>query len=243
MRFDEWGQHGVGRGAVPMCQERLRGWLTAPAQTTKGASVFRFNSPALIAGAIAALALVPAASAAPPSLGDLNPPPPGDYTCKPVGARTICTVTRHESKVAEPQTELVCGSGADAFTIYDNGDVDSVFTRRYNADGNLTSRVEHEIWSNSFWSNPLTGNVVTYTQRAKIFDELTVPGDFASTVETTAGENIYTDPVSHKKVLRSAGRVVFGPDGLLAESGQHWDIDMFEFGDPSVLDGVCAALS
>ena len=206
--------------------------------------MFRFNSPALIAGTIAALALVPAASAAPPSLGDLNPPPPDDYTCKPVGARTICTVTRHESKVAEPQTELVCGSGADEFTIDDNGDVESRFTRTYNADGNLTTRVDHEVWTNSFWSNPLTGKVVPYTQRGTFFDELTVPGDLDSIVETVTGENIYTDPVTHKKVARSVGRVVWGPDGsLLAESGQHWDIDLFVFGDTSALDGVCAALS
>ena len=205
--------------------------------------MFRINRPALIAGAVSALALVPAAAAAPPSLGDLNPPPPDDYTCKPVGARTICTVTRHESKVAEPQDELVCGSGTDAFTIYDNGDVESNLTRRYNADGNLTSRVEHEVWTNSFWSNPLTGKVVTYTQRGTFFDVLTVPGDLDSIVETVTGENIYTDPVSHKKVAISAGRVVWGPEGLLAEAGPHWDIDMFVFGDTSALDDVCAALS
>jgi hypothetical protein len=205
--------------------------------------VFRINRPALIAGVIAALALIPAASAAPPSLGDLNPPPPDDYTCKPAGARTICTVTRHESKVAEPQSELVCGSGADAFTIYDNGDVESRLTRRYNADGDLTSRVEHEVWTNSFWSNPLTGKVVTYTQRGTFFDELTVPGDLDSIVETVVGENVYTDPVTHRKVLRSVGRVVWGADGLLAESGVHWDVEMFWFGDSTVLDGVCAALS
>jgi hypothetical protein len=205
--------------------------------------VFRINRPALVAGAVSALALVPAASAAPSSLGELNPPPPDDYTCKPVGARTICTVTRHESKVAEPQDELVCGSGADAFTIYDNGDVESNFTRRYNADGNLTSRVEREVWTNSFWSNPLTGKVVTYTQRGTFFDVLMVPGDLDSIVETVTGENVYTDPVTHKKVAISAGRVVWGPEGLLAEAGPHWDIDMFVFGDTSALDDVCAALS
>jgi hypothetical protein len=205
--------------------------------------VFRINKPALLAGAIAALALVPAASAAPPALGDLNPPPPDDYTCKPVGARTICTVSRSESKVAEPQAELVCGEGADAFTINDSGTEYSQLTRRYNANGDLTSRVEHEVWLDSFWSNPLNGKVVTYTQRGTFFDVLTVPGDLDSIVETITGENIYTDPVTNKKVLRSAGRVVWGPEGLLAESGQHWDVDMFWFGDSHALDNVCAALS
>ena len=62
--------------------------------------------------------------------------------------------------------------------------------------------------------------------------------------ETQTGENIYTDPVTHKKVLRSAGRTVMGPDGtLLAESGQQWWVDAFILGNPSVLDGVCAALA
>jgi hypothetical protein len=205
--------------------------------------VFRFNKPALVAGAIAALALVPAASAAPPALGDLNPPPPSDYTCKPVGAGTICTVDRHESKVAELQPELVCGSGAGAFNIYDNGELYSRFTRRYDADDNLTTRVEHEVWLSAFWSNPLTGKTVPYTQRGKTTDVFTVPGDIDSAIETSVGENIYTDPVTHKKVLMSAGRTVFGPDGLEFDAGQHWDIDMFINGDTSVLDPVCAALS
>jgi hypothetical protein len=205
--------------------------------------VFRINKPALIAGVITALALVPGASAAPFDPSELNPPPPDFYTCKPVGARTICRASLQESKVAEPQPELVCGSGASAFTINDNGNEYSEFTRRYNANGDLTSRVEHEVWIDSFWSNPLNGKVVTYTQRGTIFDVLAVPGDFDSIVETITGENVYTDPVTNKKVLRSVGRVVWGPDGLLAESGIHWDIDMFWFGDTTVLDGVCAALS
>jgi hypothetical protein len=205
--------------------------------------VFRINKPALIAGAITALALVPGASAAPFDPSELNPPPPDFYTCKPVGARTICRASLQESKAAEPQPELVCGSGASAFTINDNGTEYSEFTRRYNADGDLTSRVEHEVWIDSFWSNPLNGKVVTYTQRGTFFDVLTVPGDFDSVVETVTGENVYTDPVTNKKVLRSVGRVVWGADGLLAESGKHWDVDMFVFGDATVLDGVCAALS
>src|SRR3954452_1116626 len=156
-----------------MWLRRRSAWLGLRVQPTKGASVFRINKPALISAAVAGLSLVPPATAAPPALGDLNPPPPDFYTCKPLGARTICTATVQESKVAEPQPELVCGGGASAFTIYDNGDVESRFTRRYNADGNLTSRVEHEVWTNSFWSNPLTGRVVTYTQRGTITDELT----------------------------------------------------------------------
>src|SRR5207248_1363391 len=149
-------------------------------------------------------------------------------------------VDRHESKVAELQPELVCGSGADAFNIYDNGEIYSHFTRTYNADGNLTERVEHETWLAAFWSNPLTGKTLPYTQRDKITDVLTVPGDFNSVVETETGENVMTDPVTHKKVLMGAGRTVFGADGLLFSSGQQWAVDMFVNGDTSVLDDVCA---
>jgi hypothetical protein len=205
--------------------------------------VFRITKPALVLGVIGALALAPTALAAEPAPEDLNPPPPDFYTCKPVGEGTICTGNRHESKVAEPQPELVCGSAGDAFNIYDNGEVYLRFTRRYDADGNLTRRVNHEVWLSAFWSNPLTGKTVPYTQRGTTTTVLTVPGDFSSAVETQVGENIYTDPVTHKKVLRSAGRTVFGPDGLEFSAGQQWFIDLFENGDTSVLDGVCAALS
>jgi hypothetical protein len=73
---------------------------------------------------------------------------------------------------------------------------------------------------------------------------LAVPGDFGSATETTVGENVYTDPVTHQKVLRSAGRVVFGADGSLDfRAGQQPFLDAFVYGDMSVFDGVCAALA
>ena len=201
-------------------------------------------SPALAAAAIGVLAMSPAAVAAPPSPQDLNPEPPDLYTCKPLGAGTICTGDVHAVKVAEPQPELVCGTGADAFVIHDNGVEDSDFTRWYDADGNLIRRVEHEVWTHAYWSNPLTGKTVDYTQRQKFTTVLTVPGDFDSAVETQVGENVYTDPVTHKKVLKSVGRTVFGPDGTLEESsGQQPFIEKFVFGGSSAFDAVCAALA
>ena len=57
------------------------------------------------------------------------------------------------------------------------------------------------------------------------------------------GSNVYFDPATHQKVLTSAGRVVFGADGLVSESGQQPFIDAFEHGDMSVFDAVCAALA
>jgi hypothetical protein len=146
--------------------------------------------------------------------------------------------------VSEPQPELVCGSGADAFLIHDNAVLNARETRWYNADGDLTRLVTQERWKPAFWSNPITGKTVPYTQTQQITIELAVPGDFDSATETTVGENIYTDPVTHKKVLQSTGRVVFGADGTLDfRAGQQPFIDAFVDGDMSVFDAVCAALA
>ena len=200
--------------------------------------------PALAAGAIGVLAMAPGAVAAPPSPQVLNPPPPDLYTCRPLGAGTLCTGATQEVKVSEEQPELVCGAGAGAFFIHDNGVVDSRFTRWYDADGNLTKRVIFEKWSDTFWSNPLSGKTVPYTQTNKITTVLAVPGDFDSATETTVGSNIYTDPVSHRKVMKSTGRVVFGADGSLeSASGHHPFVDAFDHGDMSVFDLICAALA
>jgi len=75
--------------------------------------MFRFTIPALVA--LAALAIAPGAFAAPPTVEELNPPPPDFLTCKPTGAGTICSGSFQEVKVSEPQPDLVCGSGAEAF--------------------------------------------------------------------------------------------------------------------------------
>jgi hypothetical protein len=199
--------------------------------------------PALAVATIGVLALTPAATADSPAPQTLNPAPPDFYTCTPLGAGTLCRAERQEVKVSEPQPELVCGSGAEAFVIHDNGRLDQRFTRWYDKDGNLTERTVHDYWSDTFWSNPLSGKTVPYHQGEVITTVLKVPGDFDSAVETMVGTNVMTDPVTHKKVLRSVGRTVYGPDGLISESGQQPFIQAFEFGDLSVFDDVCAALS
>jgi hypothetical protein len=204
----------------------------------------RSLTPTLAAAAIGVLAMTTGAAAGPPSAQDLNPPPPDFYTCKPLGAGTICTGDVHEVKVSEPQPDLVCGTGANAFVIHDNGVVDQSWTRRYNADGGLVKRDVLERWTQTFWSNPLSGKTVPYTQTDRITDLLAVPADFGSATETTVGENIYTDPATHKQVLDSVGRTVFGADGdLESRAGQQPFLDAFIDGDMSVFDPICAALA
>jgi hypothetical protein len=205
--------------------------------------MYRFSTLTVLACAMGALALAPGALAVPPAPEDLNPPPADFLTCKALGTGTICSGSRVMVKESELQPELVCGSGADAFNIYDQGTIHQRATRWYNADGDLTRRVVHEVWKPAYWSNPLTGKTVPYTQTNKITDVLAVPGDFDSATETLVGSNIYTDPVTHRKVLRNTGRNVFGADGLEFRAGHQPFIDAFVDGDMSVFDDVCAALA
>jgi hypothetical protein len=185
----------------------------------------------------------PAALAAPPASDELNPPPPSFLTCTPTGTGTICKGARH--LVEEPvDTEIVCGSGADAFHIYDQGEIFQRAIRWYDADGNLTRRVIFERWTPAWWSNPLTGATVPYTQTNKFTTVLAIPGDFGSATETVVGETIWTDPQTHKKVLRSVGRQVVAADGTIEfRSGRQPFLDAFVDGDMSVFDAVCAALA
>jgi hypothetical protein len=189
------------------------------------------------------VALPATAVAGQPPPADLNPPPPAFYTCMATGEQTICQGTRE--LVEDPvDIGIVCGSGAAAFDIYDQGVVDDRATRYYNADRNLTRRVVQERWTSSFWSNPITGATVPYTQRAAITDVFALPGDLSSATETIVGENIYTGPITGKKVLRSTGRQVAAPDGTVEFSaGQQPFIDAMVFGDLSVFNNICAALS
>ena len=205
---------------------------------------FTFTIPVIIVGAISAVALIPAAQAGQPVVDELNPPPPSFLTCKAVGAGTICEGSRQFVKESEEAPELVCGSGADAFTIYDQGDIYQRATRWYDADGNLTRRILFERWAPAWWSNPLNGETVPYTQTNTFIAVLAVPGDFDTATETIVGESIWTDPETGKKVLRSVGRQVVGADGTLEfRAGQQAFLDAFVDGDLSVFDDVCAALA
>jgi hypothetical protein len=193
----------------------------------------------IAAGVLGSLALTPAAFAGQPPRSDLNPPPPDIYTCQSTGLQTIC---RASSRTREDP--VVTDVDCPGFQIVDQGDVATERTRRYDANGNFVERVTRETWTNAFWSNPLNGNTIPYTQRGITTDRAAVPGDLDSITETLVGENIYTDPITHKTVMKVAGRTVFAPDGNLEfMAGQQPFIQRFVFGDPSAFDALCAALA
>jgi hypothetical protein len=200
--------------------------------------------PALAAALVAAATAAGSASAGRPPSPALNPPPPSDYTCSTNGGGTICRAANLDVPYGPDDNDIWCGTGASAFDTFDQGFLTERKTRWYDGAGNLTKREIRQSWD-SYWSNPLSGKIVPYTQHNVITDVLPVPGDFTSSTETTTGENIYRDGSgTGKPILFSTGRQVWSFDGDLISSTPHNPfVEAFVYGDPSVFDGVCAALS
>ena len=198
--------------------------------------------PALIASLLATFGLAsagPAAAAGQPVTQTLTPPPPSYYTCKTVGNGVICEGALSES-YGPDDTGIVCGSGAGAFDIFDQGTDNKHAIRFYNAAGDLTrlTRYDQDV---SQFSNLLTGAAVPYTQHNTTTDIPDVPGDLASSTETTTGEVNFTVP-HLGAVLLNAGRTVFGADGTLEFSaGPQGFIDYFT-GKTAALAELCSAL-
>jgi hypothetical protein len=200
------------------------------------------SGPAIIAAGLATFLLASAgpAAAGQPVTQTLTPPPPSFETCKTVGNGFICEGARTMT-YGPDDAGIVCGSGAGAFDVLDQGTHNQHAIRFYNTDGNLTRRVIYDQYFSQF-SNPLTGTVVPYTQHNTTTDVLAVPGDFSSATETTTGQNNFTVP-HLGAVLLNAGKVVFGADGTLEFSvGPQGFLDYFYNGNTAALDELCAAL-
>ena len=178
----------------------------------------------------------------PATAQSLNPPPPSFETCKTVGNGTICQGKRTFS-YGPDDTGIVCGSGVNAFDIYDSATNNQDASRSYDQNGNLTRRVIHEAYSFGQFSNPLTGAVVPYTQHDNITDVLAVPGDFSSATETFTGEQI-VKPAHGAPVNLNAGIFVTAPDGTIEfRAGPQNFLDYFVNGDTSAIQKRCAALA
>src|SRR5215475_2312157 len=104
-----------------------------------------------------ALSVVPVSSAT-------RTPTPG-FVCQSVGGGTICR--SFDVEVNPPaDTGIVCGSGAEAFDIFDESINNQTRTEWFDENGNLTNRSDHDVYSFGQWSNPLTGDVVPYTEHS-----------------------------------------------------------------------------
>lgn len=182
---------------------------------------------------VLALSVVPASSAA---------RPPVDV-CHAIGGGTIC-VFSHVESVGPLDTGLVCGSGADAFDIFDQFVNKETLTFWFDENDNLTKLRDQDVYSFGQWSNPLTGDVVPYTQEDVETFVLAVPGDFTSATNTITGENIYRAGPG-QRVLVAVGRQVFNWDQsvLFSSHGPNAFVAAFFEGDPHAFDQICAALA
>jgi hypothetical protein len=185
-------------------------------------------------GFLALFAVVPISQARPPV-----------DSCQAVGGGTICRSTEIIPAAAAPEdTGIVCGSGADAFDIYDQPGVHTeARTEWRDENGNLTYREDHDVYRGGQWSNPTTGAFVTYTQHTVEINRFSVPGDTSSATTTFYGENIYRPPTG-PPVLMEVGQQVFNWDQsqFLYSHGPNELIGALYGLDPHGLDGICAAL-
>jgi hypothetical protein len=189
---------------------------------------------------LSVLAPVSFAGQRPPS--NLNQARAQGFTCHAVGGGTICQFLLPDEYGPE-DSGIVCGSGAGAFDIFDQGIATDSGTVWFDRNGDLT-KVEITInYSFGQWSNPLTGDTVDYTQHNTETTDLAVPGDFTSGTVTNTGENIYRTGTG-APVLLSVGRQVFNFDGseLLSSHGPNAFIAAFYESDPHAFDQLCTAL-
>jgi hypothetical protein len=172
----------------------------------------------------------------------LNQARPQGFSCNSLGRGTICHYSFPES-YGPLDTGLVCGSGAGAFDIFDQGTLNHYGTYWFDENGNLTKFTDDVNYSFGQWSNRLTGDVVPYTQHNTTTFVLAVPGDFTTAIQTLTGENIYRSSTG-KTVLLNAGRTVFNYDQsqVLSTHGPNAFFAAFVEGDPHTFDQVCAAL-
>jgi hypothetical protein len=171
---------------------------------------------------------------------------PVPFTCNPVGGGgSICRSTEIIPAAATPEdTGIVCGSGADAFDIYDQPGVHTESRTEWkDENGNLTFRQDHDVYRSGQWSNPTTGAIVPYTQHNTEIDRFPTPGDTSTATITFTGENIYRPPTG-APVLLEVGQQVFTWDtgDLLYAHGPNELIGALVGLDPHGLDGICAAL-
>jgi len=172
----------------------------------------------------------------------LNPPPPPAFNpiCAKVGGGTICTVNFTETHAQG--SGLMCGSGANAYEIFDFQNRAVSGRRYYDPNGDLTRRHFKEVLNGTF-TNPLNHKALSYSGVVTHLHDLTIPGDIASGTETLTGVFRLYLP-QEGTVLLDVGRLVelAGDGTLLSEQGPHPLLDYFVSGDTAALQPVCDAL-
>jgi len=171
----------------------------------------------------------------------LKPPPPPQFNpvCEKDGNQTICTVQFSDPPFAGG-SGVICGSGANAYEVFQFQNRSVQGRRYYERNGNLTRRHFREVFDGTL-TNPLSHTSLSFSGGDTHLHDLAVPGDINTGTEATTGSvriflrNGGTFPID-------IGRILDSDHGILSESGQHPFLDYFVFGDTTALQPLCDAL-
>jgi len=169
----------------------------------------------------------------------LNPPPPPEFdpTCQRLGGGIVCDLAFSDPPLFDEPSAIIC----DGTEILFSQTRSVVGKRIYDADGNLLKRHFREELAGTY-SNPSTGQVIGWETHATNIHILSIPGDLASGISSGAGSGRWFE-LGGATVLVDAGRLVFGPTGILESHGKHHFDDYFERGDLDALQPICDALT
>jgi hypothetical protein len=203
------------------------------------ASLVRVARSVLVTTALTLSLVAPVAAKEPVDPNTLNPPPPAEFnpTCERLGGGIVCDLAFSDPPLFDEPSAIICDGTEILFS-----QTRSVVGRRiYDADGNLLKRHFREELAGTY-SNPSTGQVIGWETHATNIHVLSIPGDLASGISSGAGTGRWFE-LGGATVLVDAGRLVFGPTGILESHGPHHFDDYFERGDLDALQPICDALS
>ena len=203
------------------------------------ASLIRVARSVLVAAALTLSLVAPAAAKEPIDPNTLNPPPPAEFnpTCERLGGGIVCDLAFSDPPLFDEPSGIIC----DGTEILFSQTRSVVGKRFYDAEGNLLKRQFREDLAGTY-SNPSTGEVIGWETHATNIHVLSVPGDLASGISSGAGSGRWFE-LDGATILVDAGRLVFGPTGILESHGPHHFDDYFERGDLDALQPICDALA
>jgi len=172
----------------------------------------------------------------------LNPPPPPEFNpvCKAVGSGTICTVQFSDPPFAGG-SGVICGTGVNAYEVFQFQNRSVVGHRYYDQNGNLTRRHFHEVDTGTL-SNPINHVAVSFSGRGTTLHDLSVPGDVTSGTQVLTGNFRVYRPHGGTVILEAGRTVNSGTGDFIRESGPHPFQDYFVFGDTAAVQPLCDAL-
>ena len=203
------------------------------------ASLVRIARSVVVTTALTLSLVAPVAAREPVDPNTLNPPPPAEFntTCERLGDGIVCDLAFSDPPLFDEPSGIICDGTEILFS-----QTRSVVGRRYyDADGNLLKRHFREDLAGTY-SNPSTGQVIGWETHATNIHVLSIPGDITSGISSGAGAGRWFE-LGGATVLVGAGRLVFGPTGILESHGPHPFDDYFERGDLDALQPICDALA